>query len=81
MCRGKSEQSDGGHGKASSGQGEPRGSGHGDISISTATHAARNGAHGIKGQFFSLFGTPQHFQRVFGVKRNLGFNLFSKSYT
>lgn len=62
MCRGKSEQSDGGHGKESSGQGEPRGCKY----CSTATHAARNGAHGIKGQFFSLFGTPQHFREGLG---------------
>lgn len=44
---------------------------------STASHAARNGVQAIKGLSFSLFGTPQHLHRVFRVKRNLGFNLFS----
>lgn len=48
---------------------------------STASHAARNGVQAAQGLACFLFGTPQHLHRVFGVKRNLGFNLFFKRCT
>lgn len=63
MCRGKSEQSDGGHGQASSGQGEPR------KYCSTASHAARNGVQAPKGLVFSSLEHPNTSESVWGEEK------------
>lgn len=81
MCRGKAEQSDGGHGKASSGQGELWGSGHGDVSIAAQPATLPEMVYRPQRGWSSLIWNTPTLQRVFGVKRNFGFNLFWKSYT
>lgn len=88
LCRGKSEQSDQWHENSSSGQGEPPGAWlcageaprgskpRGSKYCGTATHTARKLCKWFTlGTFFSLSGGPHHFQRVFGVSWNLGFDL------